>query len=135
MYENIDKKTDYSLAILDLDFFKRLNDRFGHQVGDEILVEFAKELESASDASEGMTARYGGEEFLLLLKKPVKDSLNLLENFSQNLNLFDPQSQKLTFSAGLVALNQNEELSSAVHRADIQLYKAKSQGRDCICVG
>ncbi len=135
LYENIDKKTDYSLAILDLDFFKRLNDRFGHQVGDEILVEFAKELESTSDASEGMTARYGGEEFLLLLKKPVNDSLNLLENFSQNLNLFDPQSQKLTFSAGLVALNQNEELSSAVHRADIQLYKAKSQGRDCICFG
>lgn len=134
LFDNIDKDRNYCLAILDLDYFKRLNDRFGHQLGDEILVTFAQHLELLADSEDSLAARYGGEEFLLLINRPVSEAFASLQAFRENLTIFDPDGQKLTFSAGLVALNQNDPLSSAIYRADMQLYNAKSQGRDCICV-
>ncbi|WP_127470534.1 GGDEF domain-containing protein [Thiomicrorhabdus aquaedulcis] len=131
LYNNINDKSDYSLAILDLDNFKLLNDTYGHQCGDEVLVTFAKRLRTINEDEEFLVARYGGEEFLILLKQPLQKAFSILDAFRQNLNLYDPQAKKVTFSAGLVPLTQNETLLSAIHRADIKLYKAKSQGRNC----
>lgn len=133
LYDNIEDKAGYSLVMLDLDHFKQLNDTFGHQVGDEVLIAFARALESINVTGEGLVARYGGEEFLLLLPQVRAEAFETLDAFRQGLKLYDPDANTLSFSAGLVGLDHNEALDSAIQRADIKLYKAKSQGRNCIC--
>lgn len=133
LYDTIEDKTAYSLAILDLDHFKLLNDTFGHQVGDSALVAFARQLETLNERGDVIFARYGGEEFLALFKRPLAQAFEALDNFRATLEVRDPQAKRLTFSAGVVAIEPDETVASAIHRADIQLYKAKAAGRNQAC--
>lgn len=123
-----------SLVMLDLDHFKSINDQFGHQVGDEVLRAFAvladKHLRDAD-----VIARWGGEEFLVLC--PDSDTeqamvaLNRLRSHLVRQPLLpDRRDLKVTFSAGLAALQPNETMGNAINRADLALYQAKKAGRD-----
>nr|BFE81101.1 hypothetical protein GCM10020093_037020 [Planobispora longispora] len=116
--------TPLTLALLDLDRFKRFNDTYGHQAGDELLAGAATAW-SLVLSSGDMLARYGGEEFVLLM--PGRD-LDGAEHLLSALRLVTPEKQ--TFSAGLARWDGRESPLELLRRTDKALYAAKEAGRD-----
>jgi diguanylate cyclase len=116
-----------SIIVIDLDHFKRVNDKDGHQAGDQLLRTFAAHLRSVV-RSEDVVGRWGGEEFLIALPdagiETGKDTLARLRH------LWQPPTARASFSAGLVSLGLTESSGAALNRADAALYKAKDRGRD-----
>ncbi len=124
---------DASIAILDLDHFKRVNDTYGHEAGDEVLQSFAAIAQSLR-RDDDLIARMGGEEFVLLLPHTVEgDAIKLCERIRKELAgtvcLTSAGPISITVSGGVAALGP-DGLDAALKRADIALYKAKNQGRD-----
>ncbi|PLW84373.1 hypothetical protein CWI75_03265 [Kineobactrum sediminis] len=131
-------KRQLSLALIDLDFFKRINDTHGHAVGDEVLRRFARFCESRIRETD-LVARYGGEEFVLLM--PDTDTLEAFKlldriraSMSFNLNPDEQAPINLTFSAGLSDCVPGTDLNSLLKRADRALYRAKAEGRNQVQV-
>lgn len=133
----------FSVAIIDIDHFKRFNDDYGHHVGDEILRGFcdfvrsqARDLDLvARDDMDAAFGRYGGEEFLLLLPHtPLDGATACVERMRAALgaHLFDTSAGPLaaTFSAGLAGYRDGEAVDELLARADRALYVAKSEGRN-----
>lgn len=123
----------YALLLMDLDHFKQINDRFGHQAGDQVLILFA-EIIRQSCRQEDRLFRFGGEEFLLLL--PNTDGAGLLaaaEHLQQQIaeHLRGPGGA-VTVSIGGARLRAGEHWESWLQRADQRLYLAKAQGRNRI---
>ncbi|CAH0350779.1 diguanylate cyclase domain-containing protein [Aquabacterium sp. CECT 9606] len=124
----------FCLAILDIDHFKRVNDTYGHGVGDEVLRHFAEEAQKVMRDTD-VLARWGGEEFLLLLNDTSPALANIgLERIRTHLAsvTMAPSQPGLapTFSAGLTGYCDNERLDVCIERADKALYKAKRDGRN-----
>ena len=125
-----------SIALIDLDWFKRINDTYGHPTGDEVLRTFSITM-FANIRSIDRFGRYGGEEFLLVL--PDMDAgqavraLDRLRAIIADLDwsAFSP-GLKVTMSAGVAMLNSNETSDTILARADNALYAAKAQGRNRI---
>ncbi|MBP6674893.1 MAG: GGDEF domain-containing protein [Vitreoscilla sp.] len=123
-----------SIALLDIDWFKRVNDSLGHGVGDEVLRRFATVVQSKLRTID-VLARWGGEEFLLVMPgTSLDDSLIVLERLRAAIARcgFDVIAPALaiTFSTGLVQLHPCEAQDAAIDRADRALYRAKKAGRD-----
>jgi diguanylate cyclase (GGDEF)-like protein len=121
------------IAVLDIDFFKRINDRFGHAAGDEVLRTFAQA--ARAELREGdVLARWGGEEFLLMLPDtPAAGARAVLERMRARVAALEPcdgQAHRVSFSAGLSVWGSGETIIDAVNRADKALYAAKAAGRD-----
>jgi diguanylate cyclase len=134
MERSVISKAPCSLALIDLDFFKRINDRFGHPIGDEALRTFAITL-FANIRSIDRLGRYGGEEFLLLLPGTNgEEALKLLDRLRLIVADIDwdsiAEGVMVTMSAGVVALQRDETADSVLARADAALYRAKEQGRN-----
>ncbi|WP_252271239.1 GGDEF domain-containing protein [Pseudomonas subflava] len=121
----------YGVLAMDLDHFKLVNDRYGHQAGDQVLIDYVKLIRNCS-RQEDRLFRFGGEEFLLLL--PDTDTLGL-EAAAQNLletvrdNLRGPGGP-VTVSIGGAMLRSGEPWGQWLQRADQCLYRAKSEGRN-----
>jgi diguanylate cyclase (GGDEF)-like protein len=125
-----------TVAILDLDHFKHINDTYGHQVGDEVLRHFA-DLASTALREVDILARWGGEEFLLLCPASTDihaiTGLNRLRTLLQNSSLLpELPALKVTFSAGVAHYMDGEAIKETIARADKALYQAKANGRDRI---
>ncbi|PID55322.1 MAG: hypothetical protein CSA58_03105 [Micrococcales bacterium] len=126
-----------SVALLDLDHFKRINDEHSHEVGDQVLVRVAKILAETLDG-QGTAARLGGEEFLLLLPSMNRqDAISLGHEILRKLRDYPWRSvadglQSLTASVGMVTctLTGAWEQEEVLRTADMNLYRAKSNGRD-----
>ena len=129
-----------SLLILDIDYFKKINDRFGHQAGDKVLVEFSKIVRN-SIRNNDLFARIGGEEFAVLL--PGTDSQGA-QNVARKIqsavaaapfSSHDQQFIKITVSIGMCSLARPPfpTLDSFYNFADQALYQSKDSGRDAIC--
>jgi diguanylate cyclase (GGDEF)-like protein len=125
-----------SIALIDLDWFKRINDAYGHPTGDEVLRTFAITM-FANIRSVDRFGRYGGEEFLLVLpdmaaEKAVR-ALDRLRAIIGDLDwsAFSP-GMTVTISAGVATLRPNETPDSFLARADSALYTAKARGRNRI---
>jgi len=123
-----------SLAIIDLDKFKVVNDTYGHDTGDEVLQCVAKLIQSRLSPEETLI-RLGGEEFLLLRQGDGKALVKLLnrarEEFARLCIGCDRELDlKCTFSAGVTELRPMETLRDAMKRADQRLYQAKQRGRN-----
>ena len=127
-------KTPCSIALIDLDWFKRINDAYGHPTGDEVLRTFAITV-FANIRSIDRFGRYGGEEFLLLLPDTPDDSairiLDRLRTIVAELDwsAFSPGMQ-VTISAGIATLKPDETPDTLLARADSALYAAKARGRN-----
>jgi diguanylate cyclase (GGDEF)-like protein len=125
-----------SVAIIDLDYFKRINDRFGHPVGDEVLRTFAASID-ANIRNLDRFGRYGGEEFLLILPGASKqqafvivDRLRAIVADQNWMALSD--GLNLTMSAGITDIRREEAAEDLFARADKALYLAKDSGRNCV---
>lgn len=125
------------LAILDLDHFKRINDSFGHPIGDKVLKYFASLLMEHA-AKNHFVARYGGEEMAMIMPDTsMSDALELAEKIrkfleTSNLKRKDNTESigRITVSIGVAALKQNDTPETLIDRADQALYKAKESGRN-----
>jgi len=123
----------FSLAILDIDQFKQVNDRFGHAVGDKVLTEFAKLANRHIGAADTL-ARWGGEEFLLLMPEHApEDGIKALEALRESVAAYDwgqiKEGLVVTYSAGITAQRAKDELKDSLERADRALRRANQQGK------
>lgn len=124
------------LALLDIDWFKRINDLHGHAAGDAVLRQFAAEGRQQLREND-VLARWGGEEFLLYLPNTgMDDARAVLERLRCRIQCtpcsYETRQLAVTFSAGLVELAPGESMEKALRRADGLLYRAKDQGRNAV---
>lgn len=130
-------KTFLTVAMIDLDYFKTVNDKYGHSVGDEMLRVYAKDILSIFRRYD-MVSRYGGEEFAVLLPNTDKEGAERAFNKVQSkaadtFIITNNEAMNVpTFSAGLAVYYPGESMESLIERADNALYKAKQSGRNCI---
>lgn len=125
-----------SLLMADLDHFKRVNDQFGHDAGDAVLKTFAGILHDEC-RSEDIPARVGGEEFVVLLPMTAQEQAReLAERIRRSLytNCRLPDGSTITCSVGVARYFPHEKLEQFVKRADLALYRAKTEGRNRVCL-
>jgi diguanylate cyclase (GGDEF)-like protein len=119
-----------SVAMIDLDHFKRYNDSFGHTAGDDLLRRFALRMARRVRAQD-LVARYGGEEFCLVLPETeTEGAMDLVDGLRAFGADHDPLGRRVSFSAGLATWDGAEAAEDLVFRADASLYRAKAAGRD-----
>lgn len=123
----------FSVAILDLDHFKRFNDTYGHQAGDEVLRATGRVLRRKTREND-LAARYGGEEFALILLASPEDSRRAVERIRQAIEKvsvsFEGKSLQITSSCGVAHSRAGESVQELIKRADAALYEAKKAGRN-----
>lgn len=123
-----------TLALLDVDHFKRLNDRLGHQAGDRALRHLAGVVRGLLRPTD-LLARYGGEEFLILLPNTHGDEgeqvlRRIQRELTRQFFLHDNERVLITFSAGVAELGEGEDEAALIARADAAMYRAKQAGRN-----
>lgn len=137
LIENPDRRArPWSLVILDLDHFKRINDTHGHEGGDRVLMDFVSQVRGTLRRGDRLY-RYGGEEFVLLLPDTDGAGVNsALQKLRQQIarGLRSP-SGAVTVSIGVAEWRPGEDWTSTLSRADAALYMAKAEGRDRIVFG
>lgn len=122
---------DMAFCILDIDCFKSINDNFGHQVGDKVLIEIA-DLLIQSTRKIDFVGRWGGEEFIIICPETGKNGAFIfLENLREKIETYKfPNVGKITASFGLTLLEKDDDSIKIVKRADEALYEAKKNGRN-----
>lgn len=123
-----------TLILLDLDFFKSINDKFGHSVGDKILVELAELLRRRVRKTDRLF-RFGGEEFVILARNTTQeDALIIAEQLREQIaaKIRDPQHKSMSASFGCAQLQADEDAETWFIRADKAVYQAKQAGRNCV---
>lgn len=128
-----------TLAVLDIDFFKKINDTYGHQTGDKVLKVVSQSVAKRLREVDFM-ARFGGEEFVLLLPETsVEDALSMLnrtrERLAKTPMRYKDQRITVTVSIGIAGFNEGDNAETVFARADKALYDAKEGGRNQCCVG
>lgn len=125
------KQSHWFLALLDIDHFKRVNDNFGHVIGDEVILLVARLIKN-SFRIDDFIFRYGGEEFAVLFQASDEhDARNMLNRVRCNVAEYPfPQVNNLTISSGFLALSEIDMVSVLVHKADLALYHSKNNGRN-----
>ena len=135
------ENTPLSLILVDIDFFKRYNDTYGHQAGDNCLKQVANLLTGTISRGSDLVARYGGEEFAVVLANTgAEDAAFLAEKLRSRVEALSvlhknsPISTCITISVGVATmqLNQNDSPDSLTAAADVALYEAKGAGRNCV---
>ncbi|MFW5733524.1 MAG: diguanylate cyclase [Oceanidesulfovibrio sp.] len=134
--------TDISLLMLDIDFFKPYNDRYGHLRGDACLTQVAQCLKHETKRPRDLVARYGGEEFVLVLPETDSDgALRIAENIRSrvrelNIEHADSDTGVVTVSVGVATGKPSDMTSPAdlLVSSDKALYRAKIEGRDKVCM-
>jgi diguanylate cyclase len=135
----IDGRPALAVALIDIDNFKKLNDRLGHASGDEALKFLTRRVGEALRPGDTL-ARYGGEEFVVLLPAtPIDEARQVLTRLQRTLSaelfMSDAQGQVfVTFSAGVTPYRGGERLEQALERADEALYEAKRTGKNRTCM-
>ena len=145
--EGLHKKQDLSLILMDIDNFKRINDTYGHQMGDEVLKIVAKIVASCQQAlgedtpRQCIAARYGGEEMVVMIKNSqgVETAAAVAEWIRQKVEktlvVFGGLSISVTLSLGVSKLFKEETVPDLmIHRADEALYQSKSSGKNRVTV-
>lgn len=128
---------DYSLAILDIDNFKVINDNYGHTAGDQVIRELASIIKDLTRVDIDLVSRFGGEEFAILLKQDQKSSELILERLRYQVELhtiqYELQPIKFTLSIGAISTRTHGyNFDYLMKKADTALYTAKHRGKNCI---
>lgn len=124
---------NWYLAIIDIDHFKRVNDNFGHVIGDEVILLVSRLLKN-NFRLEDYVFRYGGEEFAVLFQSDDKAAARgVLNRLRTNVAEYPfPQVGNLTVSAGFLELSHIDMVATLVHKADLALYESKNNGRNLV---
>ncbi|WP_411360180.1 diguanylate cyclase [Pseudidiomarina salilacus] len=135
-----DQEIPMAVLAVDLDDFKQVNDTYGHQLGDRVLVEIAQLLRD-SCRSQDVVARFGGEEFVVLLyRTSLSSAAAIAETLRQQVHGITIAANKaedlqVTVSIGVTDVDLNvSSIELSLHDADTALYQAKGEGRDRVCV-
>ncbi len=134
-FERADKHgTPLTLAMMDIDHFKKINDSLGHSTGDVALAHLVKVVKSIIRSTD-VLARYGGEEFIIILPGTKEDDAievikGVQRDLTKNFFLHNNERVLITFSAGVAERFSNETVDEVLPRADTALYKAKQTGRN-----
>lgn len=141
LYRLLDRKitqaklnnTSFSFIMLDIDFFKKVNDTYGHLAGDNILKSVTKLIKNHIREKD-IFARWGGEEFVLVLDVSLEKAVEISDNLRSFIEkkVFDDIGT-LTCSFGVTYFKSDDQLSTMMLRADKALYEAKSNGRNQVC--
>jgi len=128
----------FSLVLIDIDFFKNINDQFGHDVGDEVLIALSRAFERAV-REQDIVSRWGGEEFLILLPNTAQaDAFEQAERLRQMLDSdalqIERYPHRVTASFGVCEFTPGENLEFLLKQADVALYQAKVLGRNQVRV-
>jgi diguanylate cyclase len=126
------------IALIDIDNFKRINDAYGHQVGDIVLVHLVAIIKQTIRSND-LIGRYGGEEFMLILPDSRLDEAvavlgRLQRRLAEQAICWGEQKLLVTFSAGIAAHAPAEALEALIRRTDAALYEAKRVGKDRVLV-
>ena len=119
-----------AVVMLDIDHFKKINDTYGHQMGDLILKDFVKTIKNSIRKTD-ITVRYGGEEFLIFMPNTSKEEAKIV-TYKIKKNISPVENISYTFSAGIA--DEGETLAEMIKTADERLYKAKKEGRNRIII-
>ena len=127
-------QTAISVALIDIDHFKKVNDTFGHDVGDQALIHLAKVVQEILRPVD-VVARYGGEEFVIILPETnLADGVSIMTRLQRDLTkryfLHENEKLLITFSAGVAQRQSDESAEAIIARADSALYRAKQAGRN-----
>ncbi|SDO03108.1 diguanylate cyclase (GGDEF) domain-containing protein [Paenibacillus sp. yr247] len=138
--EIIAKKHPFSLVMGDIDYFKQINDQYGHQIGDAVLRAIGNLLDSIIPTAQGSAFRYGGEEFAIIFYTEDKHLANdLLHQFRDKLRALEFSSGEdkfhITMSFGATVRSKEQMTTELVASTDALLYEAKEQGRDRLVWG
>ena len=126
---------DFAMLLLDIDFFKKINDSYGHEAGDAVLRAFAMAVRQQLRKNQ-YCVRWGGEEFIVLSPNCGGDSIRqLAENIRQHVEATMLAGHKITCSIGIAFWQGEKDTADQLFkRVDRALYKAKNQGRNCVCM-
>ena len=129
----------FSILIMDIDFFKKFNDSYGHNAGDEVLKNFSRLITENIRGTDG-AFRYGGEEFIIIYSGTSgREAFRAAKYLREYVNDFKMEfvdekgkkhEQVITFSGGVTQVKDSEHMEEAIKRADKYLYKAKKNGRN-----
>ena len=125
---------NFSAIIIDVDWFKLVNDTYGHQAGDQVLFELAQLIKNSLRITEHI-GRWGGEEFFIVLPNAyANDGYTLAERIRLKISNYDFRTPNhLTCSFGIAEYMQDDSTEKIIKRADMALYKAKEH-RNCVCI-
>jgi len=131
--DNVAKNTTFSLALLDIDNFKKINDTYGHEIGDLVIKELASILKINTKISD-VIARFSGGEFCILLKNVDKSEaveffVRLRLKIAKNILKIEDKKINFTVSIG-VAFNNDEDAEEIINQADLAMYEAKNAGKN-----
>ncbi len=133
--------TDFSILFLDIDFFKKINDTFGHDCGDYVLKEISRIIKNSFVRPKDIFARYGGEEFVLLMgNTDLKCAQSIAEKTRQAIStyalIYEGKKLSVTISIGVACLSSAmDSASELLKAADKALYAAKKAGRNQVALG
>ena len=125
----------FGFSILDIDYFKNVNDTYGHQIGDKVLIEIANILKSNLRKTD-FVGRFGGEEFVIICPESNIENINeLMERFRLIIEKYDfGKVTHQTASFGITIFKKDDTIDSIIKRADEALYEAKNSGRNKVCI-
>lgn len=134
-YINNDKKESYCLLLIDIDYFKKINDQYGHHIGDKALVLISNIIKNTIRSSD-IVSRWGGEEFVVLCPETdINNAITLADKIRKEIEekaILEKGKIQLTSSFGVAKQNENESFTSLFQRADAALYLSKEKGRNCV---
>ena len=127
-------KDNFSIVMLDIDFFKKVNDNFGHPIGDQVIKEVSNHMQDRG-GTKGVVGRFGGEEFLTVL---YENDINAAGEVADQIRVdienkkieFDGKKINVTVSMGVACSSETVIYQDLLNKADERLYKAKENGRN-----
>ena len=135
--EVAETQESYAIAMIDIDHFKKINDKYGHDVGDHIITALSDILRSSTGHND-IVARFGGEEFCVAIKDIGHETaINIFERIRLEVEKYvyqlnDEEFIKFTISIGVVLHEEDESLEDTINNSDLMLYKAKNGGRNIV---
>ncbi len=122
--------TPLTIMMLDVDHFKRFNDDFGHQTGDDVLIQVAQLLANAVRTTD-FASRYGGEEFIVILpNSTLEEAMPIAQRICNEIAQYAWPQRQVTVSIGVATYHGQEEIQDLIAQADMALYQAKAEGRN-----
>ena len=119
--------------VLDIDNFKPVNDTYGHQVGDSVLIDVSDQIQKHLRSTD-IAVRWGGEEFIVIYLETDKDEvLRLVDKLREDIEKHSFEAiGSVTVSSGVTVYQEDDDITSIISRADKALYKAKENGRNSV---